>query len=248
MLELYRIIFSQPIFNFLVWLYDVIPGHDIGIAIVLLTIIIKLLLYPLSKKSLESQKAMQTLQPKLKEIQEKYKDDKQAQTKAIMELYAREKVSPFSSCLPLLIQFPFLIALYQSLMAGLKSQKMEMLYPFVKNPETINVVSFGFLDLSKPNFALAILAGAAQFWQAKMLSTSQPPKKAGEGAKDEGMMAIMNKQMLYFMPLMTVFIGMSLPGGLTLYWLVMTLLTVLQQWWSFRNNKQSSPKPIANSQ
>ncbi|MEK7211160.1 MAG: YidC/Oxa1 family membrane protein insertase [Patescibacteria group bacterium] len=244
MIQLFNTIFYQPIFNLLIWLYNVIPGSDIGVAIIILTIILKILLYPLSKKSLESQKAMQGIQPKLKEVQEKYKDNKQAQTKAVMELYSREKVSPFSSCLPLLIQLPFLIALYQVLMDGLKSQKMELLYPFVKNPGTINAISFGFLDLSKPNIALAVLSGLAQFWQAKMFSTMTPPKSAGAGGKDESMMATMNKQMVYFMPAMTVVIGVSLPGGLTLYWLVMTLLTVLQQWWFFRNDKKPAVEII----
>ena len=244
MIQLFNTIFYQPIFNLLIWLYNVIPGSDIGVAIIILTILLKLLLYPLSKKSLESQKAMQGIQPKLKEVQEKYKDNKQAQTKAVMELYSREKVSPFSSCLPLLIQLPFLIALYQALMDGLKSAKMELLYSFVKNPGTINAMSFGFLDLSKPNVVLAVLSGAAQFWQAKMFSTMTPPKSAGVGGKDEGMMATMNKQMLYFMPAMTVVIGISLPGGLTLYWLVMTLLTVLQQWWFFKNDKRPAVEII----
>ena len=241
MIQLYNVIFYQPIFNLLVWFYNVIPGHDIGVAIILLTILLKVLLYPLSQKALQSQKAMQTIQPKIKEIQEKYKDDKKAQTKAIMEFYSREKVSPFSSCLPLLIQFPFLIALYQALIAGLKSAQMEMLYPFVANPGMINVMTLGFLDLSKPNYVLAILAGLAQFWQGKMLQTTQPPKSAGAGAKDESMTATMNKQMLYFMPAITVFIGISLPGGLTLYWLMTTLLTIAQQWWFFKNDK----KPVA---
>lgn len=240
MIHLFNVIFYQPIFNLLVWFYNVVPGHDIGVAILILTILLKVLLYPLSKKALQSQKAMQAIQPKIKEIQDKYKDDKKAQTKAIMEFYSREKVSPFSSCLPLLIQFPFLIALYQALMNGLKSAKMEMLYPFVSNPGTINVMTLGFLDLSKPNYVLAIMAGLAQFWQGKMLQTAQPPKAkdAVPGSKDESMTATMNKQMLYFMPAMTVFIGLSLPGGLTLYWLATTLLTVLQQWWFFKNDKK----------
>ena len=238
MIQLYNVVFYQPIFNLLVWLYNVIPGHDIGVAVLILTIILKVVLYPLSKKALRSQKAMQQIQPKLKEIQEKYKDNKQAQTKAVMEFYSREKVSPFSSCLPLLIQFPFLIALYQALMNGLKSAKMEMLYPFVSNPGQINVMTMGFLDLSKPNIVLAILAGLAQFWQGKMLAMTQPPKAAGAGAKDESMTAVMNKQMLYFMPAITVFIGWSLPSGLTLYWLITTLLTVAQQWWFFRQDKK----------
>jgi YidC/Oxa1 family membrane protein insertase len=90
------------------------------------------------------------------------------------------------------------------------------------------------LDLSKPNIVLAILAGLTQFWQGKMLSTSRPVVNT-TGSKDESMTAVMNKQMLYMMPALTVFIGWSLPGGLTLYWFVLTLFTVIQQLITFRH-------------
>jgi YidC/Oxa1 family membrane protein insertase len=201
---------------------------------------LKIILYPFLAKSLKSQKSLQELEPKMKEIREKYKGNKQEQAKATMELYKQEKVSPFSSCLPLLIQFPFLIALYQTMGAAVANKGFEVLYPFVSNPGTINAMSMGLLDLSKPNVFLAVLAGLVQFFQTKMLSVKQPPKKAGEGAKDEGQMAMMNKQMQYMMPLFTVFIGISLPAGLTLYWFFTTLLTIGQQALIFKSAKQKS--------
>lgn len=234
MLELYNIIFLRPIFNALIWLYNVIPGADFGIAIIILTIVLKIILFPFSVKALKSQKLMQALQPKLAEVQQKHKDDKQGLARATMELYKQEKVSPFSSCLPLLVQFPFLIALYQALSSGLTGQRFDFLYSFVGRPANLNVVSFGFLNLAKPDIVLAVLAGASQFWQAKMLQAVQPPRHLNGGAQDERMMSAMNKQMMYFMPLMTVFIGVGLPSGLILYWLVTTLLTILQQWWFFK--------------
>jgi YidC/Oxa1 family membrane protein insertase len=234
MLHLFTIIFYQPILNLLVWLYNVIPGHDIGIAIVLLTIIIRVLLFPLSKKSIESQKALQDMQPKIEEIKKQF-PGKEEQGKAMIKLYQENKINPLSSCLPLLIQLPFLIAVYQVFMAGLKSNSLNLVYPFISRPESISVISMGFLNLSKPNWVLAVLAGLAQFWQAKMMMTKKPPAAvAGQkGALDESMTAMMNKQMLYFMPAFTVFIGISLPGGLTLYWFVVTLLTALQQLFIF---------------
>jgi YidC/Oxa1 family membrane protein insertase len=128
----------------------------------------------------------------------------------------------------LLIQLPILIGLYWALSNGLKSERFDLLYPFVKNPGAIKTVAFGFLDLAKANFVLAILAGAAQFWQTKMLPMKKPAVTTA-GSKDESMTAMMNKQMLYMMPLMTVVIGATIPGGLTLYWLVTTLLTGWQQ-------------------
>lgn len=230
-------VFYQPILNALIWLYDVIPGHDIGLAIIALTIVIRLILWPLQQSALKSQRALQEIQPKLKVLQEQYKDDKVALNKAMVDLYAKEKVSPFSSCLPLLVQLPFLIALYQALQKGLSSADFNLLYPFVANPGTVNHVSMGFLDLAKASIPLAVLAGAAQFIQTKMLPMNRPPAGVGAGAKDEDMAAKMNRQMLYVMPAVTVFIGATLPGGLTLYWLVTTLMAILQQWLFLRKHK-----------
>jgi YidC/Oxa1 family membrane protein insertase len=234
--QLYHAIFYQPIFNALVWFYNVIPGHDVGLAIILITLVLKIILHPFSVQSLHAQKRMQDLQPKLDALKEKFKGDQPGLAKATMELYKQEKISPFSSCLPLLIQFPFLIAVYSVFRNGLAGgEKMNALYSFIHNPGVLNPISFGLLDLSKPNIFLAILAGGAQWWVSKMLVAKKQP--AVPGAKDESMAATMNKQMTIFMPLMTIFIGISLPAGLTLYWLVTTLLTGVQQLYIFRKTQ-----------
>lgn len=239
MTALFNTILYQPLFNLLIWLYNIIPGHDIGAAILILTVLIKLILYPFSLQALKAQKALTVLQPKIDELKAKYKDDKEAMSREMMNLYKENKVNPFSSCLPVLIQLPFLIAVYRVFISGLGSKGLENLYPFVAHPGHINVISLGFLDLSKPNLIIALLAGAAQFWQAKMMPRQSPPKNVAgtAGAKDEGMAAAMNKQMLYFMPAITVLIGASLPGGLTFYWLLTTLLTVGQQYLYFKKSK-----------
>lgn len=233
MTGLFYTVLYQPLLNILVFFYNIIPGHDIGVAIILLTALIRLILWPLMGQSIKGQKAMQSLQPKIQALKEQYKDDKQKLAQATMELYKAEKINPLSSCLPLLIQMPILIALYWVLSAGLKSQKLDLLYPFITNPGTIKTIAFGFLDLAQKSWVLAILAGAAQYWQSKMLPMT-PPAVKGEGSKDEGMAALMNKQMLYMMPLMTVIIGGTLPGGLTFYWFLSTALTGLQQVIMFR--------------
>ncbi|MFA6194945.1 MAG: YidC/Oxa1 family membrane protein insertase [Patescibacteria group bacterium] len=231
MANIFTTIFYQPILNLLVYLYNTVSFHDFGLAIVFLTIILKALLWPLGRSSIKSQKSLQDLQPKIDELKKKY-TDKTELSKATMDLYKENKVNPFSSCLPLLIQLPFLFAVYRVFQDGVNN-KLEYVYSFIIKPETINLISFGFLDLGKPNIVLAVLAGLAQFWQAKMMITKKPEVKTA-GAKDENMAAIMNKQMLYFMPAITIFIGISLPGGLTLYWFVLTLVTVLQQLVTFR--------------
>lgn len=234
--SLFHAIFYQPILNLLVIVYNYIPGHDLGAAIIALTLIIRIVLFPLTQKSLKSQKSMQSIQPKIKEIQTMYKDDKQKMAKEMMELYRNEKVSPFSSIWTLVIQLPILIALYQVLIRGLGTAEITGLYSFVFNPTHLNTVSFGILDLSQRNLILAVLSGIAQFIQTKMIMVPMPPKDLAKkpGAKDEAMFSTINKQMLYFMPAFTVFIGATLPAGLTLYWFISTVLMVLQQYFFLR--------------
>ncbi|MDP1709520.1 MAG: YidC/Oxa1 family membrane protein insertase [Candidatus Komeilibacteria bacterium] len=234
-MNIFVVLFYQPILNLLVWLHNIIPGNDFGWAIIALTIIIKIILWPLSGKSLKSQKALQDLQPKVDALKEQYKNNKEAQGRAMMDLYRTEKVSPFSSCLPLLVQFPFLIAIFQVLRDGLNDGSLNKLYSFIAKPEAVNTVFLGIFDLSKANIFLAIIAGGLQFWQTKMLVHKKQPNIPG--AKDEGMASMMNKQMLYLMPIVTVVIGATLPGGLALYWLMNTLVTLIQQFFVLRRHK-----------
>jgi len=225
-------------FNLLIWLYNVIPGADLGFAILALTILIKLILWPLTGASLKSQRAMQQLQPKLDALRAEHKDDKEKLAKAMMELYSAEKVNPLSSCLPLLIQLPVLIALYQVLRTSVSGSDLSMLYAFVHNPKSINDIFLGLINLAKPSIPLALLAGVFQFIQTRMLILKRPPAsvRAKTGAKDEDMMATMNQSMVIFMPIMTTVIGFSLPGGLTLYWVAINLISILQQTIVFKKN------------
>jgi len=234
----YNTIFYQPIFNLLIGLYNLVPGHDIGVAIIILTVLIKLVLWPVSAKALKSQKALSDLQPKVEELKRKYKDKEQKEelAKKLMELYSQEKVNPASSCLPLLIQLPVFIALYQAMSHGLQSSGFELLYSFVSQPEVIEPSLLGVINLALPSLPLALAAGIGQFFQARMMVTRRQPKDT-PGAKDEQMLSSMNKQMMYVMPFVTVFIGMQLPGGLALYWFVMNLLTIAQQAIFFRKGK-----------
>jgi uncharacterized membrane protein len=124
----------------------------------------------------------------------------------------------------------------------------DSLYSFIANPGSINQISLGIFNLAQPNYVLAVLAGLAQFWQAKTLSRKNPPTQAGEGSKDEAMLSMMNKQMLYFMPVMTVLIGLNLPAGLTLYWFFGTVLMVLQQIWLSRAVKNDGNNNVIEGQ
>ncbi|MBD3250951.1 membrane protein insertase YidC [Candidatus Uhrbacteria bacterium] len=250
--QFFNEILTRPILNLLMWLYDVVPGHDIGIAIILLTVIIKVLLYPLAKKQIKQQKALQDLQPKIEEIRKQYKEDKEQQAKELMALYKAEKVNPAASCLPLLIQLPIFIALFHVLRTILEDMDLgSMLYSFIPYPGTIDPSFLGIVDLQNPNYVLAIAAGIVQYFQAKQImsrgATKQPPEEVKDkpGAKDESMAAMMNKQMVYMMPIITVIIGFSLPGALILYWFTMSVLTVIQQWYmlSYKKRLEDQQKP-----
>lgn len=237
MQELFRVLFYQPTFNAFVALYNVIP--DVGIVIVVLTVFFKLIVYPLTSISIRAQKSLADLQPKIDELKKTHKDNQQLLATATMSLYKEHKVNPFGSCLPLLLQLPIFIALYWVLHDGLTTSNFDLLYSFVRHPESIKAISLGVFDLREKSTVVALLAAGAQFWQAKMMTRNRPPVTAGKGGKDEGMASMMNKQMLYMMPLMTLIIGFQLPAGLSLYWLVSTLLTGAQQMILFKKKPQS---------
>ena len=228
--EIYQAVLYQPLYNLLVFFYNIVPGHDLGLAIILLTILIRLILSPFFVQSIKAQRALQRVQPKLDELKEKYKGNQEKLGPAIMELYKKEKVSPFSSCFPLLIQMPILIAIFQVFRLGLGQVNGEMLYSFMYNPGNLDAVSFGFMNLAEKSIWLAVLAGLAQFWQSKTMLG----KKQNQPAAKSPLASAMGKQMTYFMPIITVMIGSSLPGGLTFYWFLTTLLSAIQQSFIFK--------------
>lgn len=225
--NIFSVILYQPLYNLLVVLYDLIPGGGIGLAIILLTIIVKGALLPLTFKSLKAQKELQEIQPRIAEIKEKYKDDKENLAKELMAVYKNHNVNPFASCLPTIAQLVVFIALYQVLRAGISTIDPSLLYSFVHNPGSMGHMFLG-IDLSVVSIPLAVLAAIAQFFQARQMVAKRPPKVAREGAAslDEDMAATMNKMTLVMLPLMTLLIGVTtLQGGLTLYILVSTLIS-----------------------
>ncbi len=224
MAHFFNTILIYPLLNLLVFTYQYIP--DIGVAIIILTVLVRLALLPSFHKSLKHQKALADLQPKLEEIKQKYKDDKEQQARATMELYKVHKVNPISSCLPLLIQLPILIALYQVFIRSLNGHELVGLYSFVQNPGQISPMFLNFLNLSHPNVPLAAVAALLQYWQARLML----PKTASQDATAK----MMSYQTLYFLPALTLFIGFRLPASLPLYWVVTTLFGLGQQYYIIR--------------
>lgn len=232
MLAIYDEIIYRPLLNLLVWGYNTLPGHDIGIVIILLTLLIRVILAPLLHKSLKHQERMTAIQPLMNEIREKFKDDKEKQAKALMDLYQEHQISPFSSCLPLLIQLPILIALYQVFNTALKGN-LDGLYTFVSRPEFLNPKFLGFIDLSHSNAVFAIVSGLLQFWQSKMMMASN----ANQSGSDDPTTKALMFQTTYLLPIISVFIAWNLPAGLPLYWIVTTLFGIGQQYYIRRSKK-----------
>lgn len=245
MIEFFKIILYQPLLNLLIVFYNLVPGHDLGVAIILLTVLIKLILFPFSRQAIKAQKSLKDLQPKLEEIKKKYAGQQEKQAQAMMSLYKENKINPFSSCLPLVIQLPILIAVFQVFRVGLEGSALPV-YSFIYNPGTLKLISFGFLNLAKPNVILAVITAILQYFQTKFLSAQQPNKniiRKGEG-KDEETLALINKQMKFTMPILTGVVGLTLPSGLMIYWLVNILLTIFEQKIIFGKSKQKSEIPL----
>ena len=213
-----------PIYNLLMFFVWLLPGNSLAMAIIAVTIILRIALLPSSIKASKSQLELQKLQPLMNEIRRKYKGDQKKQSEEMMKLYKEHKVSPFGSCLPLIIQLIVLVIFYRVVMIGFNADHFNLLYSFIPHPASINLNFFG-INMAKPDlWILPIIAGVLQFIQAKMIP--QPPMQK----KSNDPMAMMNKQMIYFFPLITIFIARSLPAGLAVYWIVTSLFMIFQQW------------------
>lgn len=218
----------QPLLNVLVFLYQFLPGSDLGIAVIVLTILVRLFLLPLTLRALKSQKKMAVLQEKTKEIQNREKD-KEKQMAEIMNLYSQENVNLFDSLVPLLIQLSLLMALYRVFLRGFGSETLDLLYSFVARPSEINMSFLGLIDLSIPNLALAIIAGITQLIQFKTMPQTQSNKDA---SKAMGSIS-------YFMTFFIFMIVLRMPSIVGLYIITTTIFTIGQQYFLYKENKQT---------
>ncbi|MBI5306049.1 membrane protein insertase YidC [Candidatus Wolfebacteria bacterium] len=218
--------FYYPLFNALIFLYNYIPGNDLGIVIIVLTILIRFALFPLFYKSAKDQAIMQRLAPKIKEIQKDFKEDRVKQGQAMMDLYREHKINPLSQFLIILVQLPVLIALYRVFLVGIKEIPEGIFYSFVSIPDNLSHSFFGIVDLSKSNLGVVLFAALAQYFQGKLsLAKSTENKKGKELTPAE----IMGKQMVFIGPVLTIaFLG-YLPSAVGLYWLTTSIFSVIQQ-------------------
>lgn len=222
---IYNLFFYQPLFNGLILLYLALPYQDLGLAIVVFVVLVRLALLPIFVHGARTQKRLAELQPHIKELQKKHNKDKEALSRDLMELYKTHKVNPFSGCFPLVLQGFFLFALYRIFFNGFGQESFSVLYSFVRNPRFINPMSFGFLDVSQPSRVLAIFAGGTQYIQAYVMP--QPPVGASGSGHD--FQKILASQTKYFFPFLIVIISWPLPAALPLYWTILNVFGIVQQ-------------------
>lgn len=222
MKALWKNFIYKPILGLFVVLLNFIPGGSLGIAIIILTAIVKVLLLPLSLKASKNAILMRKLQPKIDAVKIKY-TDRNTQALELMKVYKEAGVHPMSGFVSLLIQIPILIALYQVLGASFANTVM----PFgLTTPININSMFIG-IDLMSKSMVLAILTGAAQYFMARITTANQPASTSDD--MQAQLARSMQVQMKYVLPVMMVFLSYATNGALSLYILVSTLLAILQE-------------------
>jgi len=220
--QIFDLVVYGPLLGFLGFIYNVLPYKDFGIAVIILTIVIRLILLPSSLHSLRSQKALGALQPEMKKIQDKHKDNKEKQAKAMFDLYKKKKVSPFGGILSIFIQIPILVGLYKVFLNGFQ--------------DGFNYLFLGVVDLSSPNFYMALVAGISQFFSSKYMMSMSTVSLDGKGKEFQ---QIFQKQIIYFLPIFTFFILLKLPSVLALYFLISNIFTVFQQYIIIKEGKKN---------
>jgi YidC/Oxa1 family membrane protein insertase len=231
MTDIFNTFLVQPFFNALIYIYNFLPWADIGIATIILTFVIRIILFPLFHKSTKQQILMTKIQPELAKLQKEYKDNKEKLVKAQMELYKKYGASPFGGCLITLIQLPILLAVYRVFLNGFSAERLETLYSFVSKPEIINTFFLGIFNLSEPNIWIAILSAGLQFISSKLIvlpTTKQ--KKDSQDSLVQKISGSLQKNMGLIAPVITFVILIRLPSILGIYWSATTLFSIIQQW------------------
>lgn len=228
MKELWYSVVYEPLYNGLFFFISVVPGADVGLAVIALTLTVKFILFPVANKSIKTQAKVKQLEPEVQKLKEKYKDDKQLQARKVMELYSKNNASPFAGCLPILIQIPIILGLYWVFWKGLFVDP-DILYGFVPVPESLNPEFLGMIDMTGKSMLLAVLAGIAQYFQIKLSMPDIPKKKEGKDSMKEEFTRNMGLQMRYVFPVFVVFIAYKVSAAVALYWLVSNMFTIVQE-------------------
>lgn len=227
--DIFTTFIYEPLYNGLIFLISVVPFGDVGLAIILLTLIVKFVLFPFAHKGTTTQARMKAIEPEVSEVKKRYEKDKQEQAKKVMELYQKHGLNPFSGCLLFIVQIPVIIALYWVFWKGLSGGiNTEPLYAFMSVPEKTNFNFLGFIDITGKSYLLATLAGVSQFFQ---LHLSLPPADKSQKVssfKDE-FARNFTFQMRYVFPIFVFFISFSISSAVALYWVTSNLFSIVHE-------------------
>ncbi|MBI4087662.1 MAG: YidC/Oxa1 family membrane protein insertase [Candidatus Liptonbacteria bacterium] len=237
MLYLYDTLLYNPLLNVLIFFYNTIAFGDFGLAIIFFTIFVRIILFPLFQKSARHQIVMQRLQPELKKIQEKHRNNREHQGIEMMALYKEKGINPFSGFLFLLVQLPILIALYQIFLNSQSKDFLSGLYGFMFRPDHINTSFVGLINLGGQSILMVGLAALAQYFQG--ILTLPKAEKHREPTPAEKI----NRQMIIVAPFITLLIFYNLPAAVSLYWLIATIFSAAQQFMINKQNKREHGQP-----
>lgn len=225
---MFHTLFYEPVYNLLVVILTVIPFHDIGAAIIVVTLIVKVLLLPLNLSALRTQYMMKRLEPKMNKIKELQKTNPQESSKMMIDLYRKEKVNPFASLFAVIIQIPIFFALYFVFSEGLKADP-ESLYAFVNFPEKLQTLAFGLFDVTQKNIVIAVLTGLSSYALARRQTVDMVVKKeTHEESFQDHFMKSMKIQLLYVLPVIIAVSSAVLPSALGLYWFISNIIGYAQ--------------------
>lgn len=230
MISFFEVTIYEPLYNGFVFLIGVVPGFNFGIAVILITVLVRFILLPLSHKAIKSQNKLKEIQPEIEKIKDENKKNKQEQARKIIDLYRKHKVNPFLGCLPILIQIPIIISLFFVFTSDFSDGvNISILYSFVLAPEFINM-NFLWIDLAARSVLIAFIAGITQYFQMKL---SMPPVPKIDRSKKpsfkEELGRNMNIQMRYILPVIIFFVSLSFSGAVALYWAVSNIFSIIHE-------------------
>lgn len=228
MYEAFTTLVYTPLYNGLIFFIDIAPWHDVGIAVILLTVLVRVILIPFAKQASETQRISREIAPDIEKLKEKYKDNKEEQARALFALYREKKLRPFSTLLLVFLQLPILFGLYYVFWkGGLPAVDEALLYSFVSVPENVRMEFLSGIDLGEKSLLLAALAGLTQFAHTHLTMGSAPSAKEASFAND--MARSMHLQMKYVLPVIIAFVSSVVASAVPLYFITSNLFLVCQE-------------------
>lgn len=242
---IFNTIFYKPLYNALVFLVGVIPGHDIGVAVIILTLLVQFVIFPWRHRSIVTQRKMKEIDPEIKKIKEQFKNNKEEQTKQIMALYRQHGINPFSGFLMLLLQLPIFIALYKLFSVG-ASFEPSNLYSFVQVPGIIQSKFLNIINITESNYILAFLAGLTQFFQMHLAMPKIKKDNKIPSSFQEQLAKSFSFQVRFIMPLFIFFIALKFSAAIALYWTTMNVFAIVHEAVvAFRAKKLKKPLVVS---